>query len=202
MLESDLTYYQRNLPHWLPPGETIFVTFRLAGTLPRAVVENLQAEWAMLDKRRDLADDKYTAQKRYFGRYDALLDGATTGPTWLQVSAVAQVVETAVRRYHEQAAYHLQCFCLMPNHVHLLVTTPELGPPLARTLQHLKGYTAQKANAVLGRSGKFWHRESYDHIVRNATELARITSYVLENPVKAGLVAEWQQWPYTYWNEP
>ena len=39
---SDLIYYERNLPHWLPPGEIIFITFRLAGSLPQEVLDRLQ----------------------------------------------------------------------------------------------------------------------------------------------------------------
>ena len=200
-MPSDLTYYQRNLPHRLPPGETLFITFRLAGTLPRAVVEKLQAEWAEIDKQRGEADDKYTGQKRYFGRYDKLLDGAASGPTWLRQSAVAEMVASAINYYDTKGAYQLVCYCLMPNHVHMVVTLSESAPPLTRTLQYLKGYTAQKANALLGISGKFWHRESYDHIVRDAGEMGRVISYVLENPVKAGLVNDWQAWPHSYWCE-
>ena len=64
-------------------------------------------------------------------------------------------------------------------------------------MQRLKGYTATQANKLLGRSGAFWQPESYDHVVRPG-ELPRILAYVAENPVKAGLVQEWQQWPHTY----
>lgn len=198
MLESDLTHYQRNLPHWLPPGETLFITFRLAGTLPRAMVDQLRAEWEKADQRRSPPDDPYTSQRRYFGRYDHLLDSSPEGPQWLQEPAVSQLVVEALH-YYDQRAYQLICYCLMPNHVHMVVVLPDEAPPLARTLQHLKGYTAQKANALLGRTGQFWHRESYDHIIRNAGEMARVIAYVLNNPVKAGLVAEWQAWPHTYW---
>ena len=200
MPNLDLTHYQRNLPHRLPPGETIFLTFRLAGTLPRAVLEQLRAAWEEQDQRHRPDEDHYTRQKRYFGRYDSLLDSAATGPTWLRVPTVAQLIMEALHHY-DGNSYQLICYCLMPNHVHLVVALPDEVPPLARTLQYLKGYTAQKANALLGRSGQFWHRESYDHIVRSPAELARIIGYVLENPVKAGLVAEWQAWPYTYWAE-
>ena len=56
---------------------------------------------------------------------------------------------------------------------------------------------ATQANKLLGLTGAFWQRETYDHVVRPG-ELARIVSYVLENPVKAGLVEDWQQWPHTY----
>ena len=85
----------------------------------------------------------------------------------------------------------------MPNHVHLVVALPDDAPPLVKTLQLLKGYSSFQANKLLGLSGKFWQAESYDHVVRPG-ELDRIISYVLENPVKARLVNEWQKWPYSY----
>ncbi len=85
----------------------------------------------------------------------------------------------------------------MPNHVHAVVLLLDESPPLVKTLQRLKSYTASKANKLLSRSGACWQAESYDHIVRKG-ELARIVAYVLENLVKAGLVEDWEQWPYTY----
>ena len=85
----------------------------------------------------------------------------------------------------------------MPNHVHVVVELPEGAPPLAKTLQLLKGYSSRQANQLLGRSGSFWQAESYDHVVRPG-ELERIIRYVLENPVKAGLVNDWQKWPYSF----
>ena len=66
-------------------------------------------------------------------------------------------------------------------------------------MQSLKGYTARKANQLLGRSGAFWHHESYDHCVRNPTELQRTVTYVLNNPVKVGLVDEWKKWRWSYY---
>lgn len=63
----------------------------------------------------------------------------------------------------------------------------------------LKGYTAGQANRLLGRTGAFRLHESYDHCVRSEAELGRIIAYVVNNPVKAGLVSEWQAWPWTYY---
>ncbi|MAU00364.1 MAG: hypothetical protein CL608_24750 [Anaerolineaceae bacterium] len=62
-------------------------------------------------------------------------------------------------------------------------------------MHSLKRYTAVEANKVLGRQGQFWQHESYDHIVRDEAELQRIRQYVLNNPVKAGLVDSAEQWP-------
>ena len=69
-------------------------------------------------------------------------------------------------------------------------------------MQSLKGYTAYKANRILGRTGQFWEEESYDHEVSNGAELDRIIRYVLDNPVKARLVTHWSQWKWSYCKWP
>jgi putative transposase len=109
---------------------------------------------------------------------------------------LAAIVQQAIQ-YPAGKSYDLRCYCIMPNHVHLVVTLPENAPPLIKTLQLLKGYSSFQANKLLGLNGAFWQAESYDHVVRPG-ELNRIISYVLENPVKAGLVDEWKKWPYSY----
>ncbi len=200
MLPTDLIHYRRNLPHRLPPGETLFITFRLANSLPRVVIEKLKAEWEHLREKAEDAEQTYALQKRYFGRYDTLLDRADSGPTWLRQPPVAALVQQALHHYNGRA-YLLVCYCLMANHVHLVVTLPDEAPPLARTLQSIKSYTARQANILLNRQGQFWQRESYDHTIRDTAEMERIIHYVLENPVKAGLTNDWQSWPYIYWCE-
>ncbi|WP_375419379.1 transposase [uncultured Hymenobacter sp.] len=194
---TDLIYYERNLPHRLPPGEAVFLTFRLAGSLPREVLEQLRAETELV--QRSLIPEPaqlYAEQKRYFGRFDAQLAANDSGPTWLRQPDIAALVAQSLH-YFDGKSYELVCYCLMPNHVHLVVMLAPDAPPLIKTLQRLKSYTATQANKLLGRTGAFWQAESYDHVVRKG-EMPRIISYVLENPVKAGLVEDWQQWPYTY----
>ncbi len=90
----------------------------------------------------------------------------------------------------------------MPNHVHLVCK------PLANAngnyqatsaiMHSLKLYTAHRANRVLGRDGHFWQHENYDHVVRDEMEYQRITAYVLNNPVKAGLVERAEDWSWSY----
>jgi hypothetical protein len=62
----------------------------------------------------------------------------------------------------------------------------------------MKSYTAHKANSLLSREGEFWQHESYDRSIRDQEEWERVIAYVLNNPVKAGLVTDWQDWPFTY----
>jgi len=83
----------------------------------------------------------------------------------------------------------------MANHVHLLIR-PVIAPH--RLLKSLKGATAREANRLLGRTGQpFWQKESYDHWVRNEIELGRIRRYIENNPVKAGIVRDAREYPWS-----
>ena len=83
--------------------------------------------------------------------------------------------------------YELGAFVVMSNHVHVLLLPRRIAP--SRLFQSLKGFTAREANRMLGRTGEpFWQAESYDHWVRDEKEYWRITAYIENNPVKAGLV--------------
>ena len=80
----------------------------------------------------------------------------------------------------------------MPNHVHMLVDPLDSIP---RVMQSLKGC---QANKILNRTGQpFWQKESYDHWVRDARELANIARYIENNPVKAGFVRTPEDWPWS-----
>jgi REP element-mobilizing transposase RayT len=72
--------------------------------------------------------------------------------------------------------------------------------PVTDSLRLIKGRTARKANLALGRTGNFWQHESYDHIIRDEEELSPTILYIINNPVKAGLVKEWEDWKFTYVN--
>lgn len=201
-------HYKRHLPHIQPPGATFFVTFRLAGTIPTAVLHHLQEEAAHTDAILDQIEDPqerkrcaYQTQRHLFGQWDAVLDAAAGGPKWLSDERVAKEVCDSLH-YRDGRVYDLDCFCLMPNHGHV-VFTPRPAEndnyhSLSSIMHSLKRYTARQANAILGREGQFWQHESYDHIVRDDAELGRIRRYIRNNPVKAGLVADADAWPWTY----
>lgn len=193
-------YYQRHLPHFQPPGATLFITFRLAGSLPRSVLKRLEMRKIHLEKELNAApanDDIHKnalkAQEELFKMWESALDSSTYGPHWLTDARVASLISNAIH-YRDGKVFTLDAFCLMPNHVHL-VCTPlvenDEPVPISKILKSLKGYTARKANFILGRSGSFWQHESYDHVVRDNDEFLRIVHYMLENPTKAGLEPMW-----------
>jgi REP element-mobilizing transposase RayT len=210
MMGSQLEYrlaYRRYLPHIQPPGATFFVTFRLAGSLPKAIIEQLRKDSKQIEQRiagLPLEERKaaaYREHRRMFGRWDEQLDSAADGPRALAEPAVSECVAQSIH-YWDGRRYDLDVFCIMSNHVHLVLTPVEFSDgsyySLARVLHTLKRHTARQSNLILGRRGRFWQPESYDHVVRDADELGRIRRYVINNPVKAGLVNAWHEWPWTY----
>lgn len=71
-------------------------------------------------------------------------------------------------------------------------------PTLAMIMKSLKGFSAREANKMLGRKGTFWQAESYDREIRDETEFWRVIKYILNNPVKAGLVTKWKEYPFSW----
>ena len=209
-------FYRRNLPHIQPPGATFFVTFHLAGSLPRTVLQQWKAEKCQLDGVENITFEQKQKHRewkqQWFQKFEKTLDNAQSGPLWLKDERIAKEVAESLH-YRDGKVYCLDAYCIMANHVHVVFTPLAIQPAgetqtnslryntLASIMQSLKGYTAWKANRLLGRSGAFWHHESYDRSVRNTSEWQRIVTYVLNNPVKAGLIKDWKKWRWSYYRD-
>ncbi|MDQ7064173.1 MAG: transposase [candidate division KSB1 bacterium] len=202
------TFYRRYLPHIQPPGATLFVTFRLYGSLPCEALNELQQEYDRFARKLQTTSkakaklELYLFQKRLIVKCDRILDLSDRGPQYLKDPRVAQLVCDTIQ-FWDQQRYDLLSYCVMSNHVHM-VFTPLPKPDgsfysLAKIMHSIKSYTANKANEILKRRGKpFWEHESFDHYCRNEKEVERVITYVLDNPVKAGLVDHARAWPWNY----
>jgi REP element-mobilizing transposase RayT len=105
---------------------------------------------------------------------------------------IAEVVADSLR-YWDAKKYRLIAWCVMPNHVHVVLRLFP-GQELPKVVHSWKTYSAKMANRQLNRSGSFWQREYYDRLVRDGEELERAISYILRNPEQAGLAA----WPWAW----
>jgi REP element-mobilizing transposase RayT len=170
-------FHRRRLPHFHAIGQPIFLTWRLYGSLPR----NRWFDPALTDGEAFVAMDR-------------ILEGFPSGPLYLALPDIAQIVVEAVE-YRHRRQYDLHSFVVMPNHLHLLIT------PLIevhRLTQSLKRHTARQANLVLGLTGRtFWQDESYDRLVRNREEFQRVVHYIENNPVRAGLAPHPDAFPWS-----
>jgi REP element-mobilizing transposase RayT len=195
-------FHSRNvLPHLKREGGSYFVTFRLAGTLPREILLRLKAEreaiirHALAAKRPLTWHEQEELFRWYSSRVDAYLDTGH-GDCWLRRPSVAGVVARALP-FFAGKRYELRAWVVMPNHVHA-VLRPLPGFTLSRILKGWKGYTGREANKFLGRTGKsFWQTESFDHLVRNDEDLHRCCHYTTMNPVNAGLCARPEDWRWS-----
>jgi putative transposase len=201
--------YRRNLPHIQPLGATVFVTFRLAGSLPQNVIEQWKKErqWLLHIAKTNPSHHervKTDFERVWFAKFERILDGARVGPVWLRDERVAAIIDESLH-YRDGKVYRLDAFSIMTNHVHAvvkplrIVTEGEAEYHALSSIMHsLKGYTSFNCNRILGRAGEFWAHESYDHYIRDAAEWQRIIAYVLNNPLKAGYVKHWQDWKWNY----
>ncbi len=171
---------RRNLPHWEASHATYFITYRLANSLP-------QPELARLQDRFHL----HQHDPRLSRLLEKLLD-SNTGDCPLARPEIAAIIAESLQHF-DAARYHLHAWCIMPNHIHALMQ-PRGEWHLPDIVQAWKSYTATQANKLLRRKGEFWHREYYDHLIRDEPDFLRIVAYIRNNPTKAGL----KNWPWVY----
>lgn len=174
-------FYRRHLPHWQKVDSALFLTWRLYGSLPK---RSLNTRFSKDNPGRN------------FLLIDRELDKAVCGPTWLSDPRLAElVVDSLVYGEKQLNFYRLSSYVVMCNHVHLLIWPKVMLPKITKSI---KGFTARSANRILKRTGNpFWQEESFDHWVRNEEEYDRILSYIERNPVKAGLVEQPEEWPWS-----
>ena len=178
------------LPHWEKDSATYFITFRLADSLPKSVLDRIESERRVIVKTaaqegRTLSPgENKKIQRLSTPVIERFLDSGA-GACQLQNSAIADEVANTLR-YFDERRYSLVAWCVMPNHVHVVARFFP-GQTLASVVHSWKSFSAKHANRILGTHGAFWQREYYDHLIRSEEELERAVEYVRENPAKVRL---------------
>lgn len=181
--------HQRNLPHWFQRGAVYFVTFRLNDSLPDHTLRNIYKERDDWRAKYKINTDKELHQlnreliieyyRLFSKRIDEILDQGI-GACLLKNSENSLVVKNALLHFHG-IRYLLDHWVVMPNHVHVLVQ-PIKEWTLTKITHSWKSFSANEINKLQNRTGALWQTESFDHIVRNSTQLDRIRQYILSNP--------------------
>ena len=94
-----------------------------------------------------------------------------------------------------RSGYKIFVFCLMPNHLHLLLAPSKKEISVSRFIGAFKSKTTRIA-WNFGISGKLWQGRFHDHILRRREDLKTIGQYILDNPVRKGLVSRWQDYKF------
>jgi len=198
-----LGWHERGyLPHCDFPGLVQFVTFRLADSMP----DSRRGEWEHLLKIED-DREKHTRLEKYLDR--------GVGECHLRDPQVAQIAEDAMLHFHNEQ-YELLAWCVMPNHVHVLVHVWRV--PLDEMIQSWKRFSATRALRLLrterrtpirrdpdnlnepNRSSalrSFWQREYWDTFMRDEEQERKAVRYIETNPVKARLCRVDKEWLFS-----
>jgi REP element-mobilizing transposase RayT len=183
---------RESLPHFDCPGRVQFITCRLHDSVPAGIIEKWKDELGIHQGRNtnDLPDGDPRAIELY--RRLAAYEDAGHGACFLRNPQVAAIVQENLLHF-DTRRYHLLEWCVMPNHVHLLIATRE-GHPVLEVAHSWKSYTAKEANKVLNRSGQFWMEDYFDRFIRSETHLGFTRDYIRDNPVRAGLCKMREEW--------
>jgi type I restriction enzyme R subunit len=195
---GELSVRVAKLPHWYQPGVTYFVTFRTADSIPQSLLRSWHKrrdDWLRLhriDPRSSSWKSRLRetpALEREYGavftrEFMGYLDRGC-GACVLRNQRYAGFVAESLRHFDEDR-YLLGDFVIMPNHVHLLVCL-QGETEIERQCRSWKKFAAGKINRAMGRRGRFWQEESFDHLVRSIPQFEYLQRYIAENPVKSRL---------------
>jgi putative transposase len=86
-------------------------------------------------------------------------------------------------------------YILMPDHVHLFIKLPPPAENLSSWIKSVKNYLS-KTMKQSGHVAPHWQKGFFDHVLRSGESYSDKWLYMVENPVRAGLVTNWKDWPY------
>ena len=199
--KAEFSIHERCRPHWSQAGAVVFITFRTADSIPQEVVarwENEKREWL---NKKGVATIKHWSVvlptletklqlefKKNFNRHREVYLDSCQGECALQRRELAKIVHDSLL-YFDEDRYRMGDFIVMPNHVHLLCVFPSEEALITQCRSWLR-FSARQINIKLGRKGRFWQQEPFDHLVRSPEQYDYLRDYIADNGKKAGLSAE------------
>lgn len=206
-------YYRRTLPHFQQPGQAYFVTWNLKDAVPAKALarytrklDELKAQIAFYKKHPSgeamigqLKTTYYSVRRKYIKAYDDRLNlNESQGIDLSKPENLAIITEAL--HFWEGKKLENFAYSVMPNHVHWVFKVykaDENERPvfLQDIMQSVKRHTANRINKLEERTGPMWQKESFDTTIRDKEHLYHAINYTLQNPVSAGLVSDWREWP-------
>lgn len=184
-------WYSRGyLPHLDIPGILQFITFRLADSLPQAIHKQLEQEFLQVPV--SIRERERRKKIEYW------LD-AGLGCCALRHPIVAELMQQTLQKFDGER-YRLIAWCIMPNHVHVLIEPVFSLPKIVQSWKSFTGRWAIANNTELGLGipgRQFWMREYWDRYIRDEAHFYSTINYIHNNSVKAKLCAAATDWPWS-----
>ena len=146
--------------------------------------------------------DYQIALRKYRLAYDKILNNLKTPKISLLKENNKAIIEE-VLNFWEGKRLKTHAYCIMSNHFHWVVSVFEKGengkPVYLQDILHsIKLFSSRRINENENQSGKLCEHESFDTTIRNEKHFIRVVDYTINNPVSAGLVKDWKEWPATF----
>lgn len=159
-------------------------------------------EWLPTRQRNRLSLEVYREPGAFF-----VTSATDKRHPWFADAAVTQHCIAELRSSCEVYGFDLIAFCFMPDHLHVLVST-DAGSDLVALIHNFKQRTAWwfrnreaagglKASPTSG--ARLWQKSYYDHVLRKDEDIAAVVRYIMEHPIRAGLVTSLDEYPHS-WN--
>lgn len=106
-------------------------------------------------------------------------------PKEIELSRYGKIVVEAIKRITVvYPAISIDCYVIMPNHVHIMLFIgqsgsgrPMVAPTISRVINQMKGYASKCAGTTI------WQKSFHDHVIRNREDYDEHVRYVCENPL-------------------
>jgi len=116
-------------------------------------------------------------------------------------SARARCAVNCLLEQRRKSRCRLEVYCVMPDHIHLVVTPMHDGASSLQYVDRFKGWSSHLLRQA-GWTGALWQPRSYDHMLRSDESLVQIAEYILHNPVRTGLCVRPEDYPWSGIPEP
>jgi REP element-mobilizing transposase RayT len=108
----------------------------------------------------------------------------------------ANIILDALKWLEQTDRIKLDAAMVMPDHIHFIAALKNVGLP--KLMQSLKGYTSRQLNTLMNRKGVLWQDQYHEHAIRRDEDLNEVVLYMLQNPIRAGLVEDFHDYPFWY----
>ncbi len=115
------------------------------------------------------------------------MGAAALGGPVVTLTRAGEIVRELIENIdHVYVDVHVDCYVIMPDHVHLILVLgcKDAPPRAAAPISLSKVVNTLKSLATKRYGEPLWQDEYYDHIIRNDTDLNEIRTYIQNNPLK------------------
>jgi REP element-mobilizing transposase RayT len=142
-------------------------------------------------RQRRLAGESYVGYQRYFVTTCTALRRPVFKERWLATDVTACLLQNAA-----SFDFTLPAYCVMPDHVHVLLhATSDRADLLAfmKRFKQLTGFAYRRQTCQA-----LWQVGYHERILRDDESSETVARYILENPIRAGLSNQWGEYPYAW----